>query len=179
MAWEDINFVVEPIDSPHIAAFLDAFQKVYVNGGVILRTYRANPMVLALWKAAPSVEQTASNFVLCPSVIASVPELQIQVPLKIPLNFRWLSAFGMEGQLTNLLITGGAYERFPGTINEARSLCRNFMEALHGEELQWTWVAESSTPWAPWFCDIIWDATFVVYDQRKMRFSLLCMTDTD
>jgi hypothetical protein len=179
MAWKDINLVVEPIDSPHITALLEAFRHVYANGVAILRTYRPNSMASALWQARRSIDQTVTEFVFCPSVVASVPELQIEAPPKVLPDFRLVSAFAMEGQLTHMLVTGGAYVRFAGTIDEARSICRNFMEALLGEELQFSWAAESSMPWAPWFCDIAWDATFVVYDQRNMRFSLLCMTDTD
>jgi hypothetical protein len=40
-------------------------------------------------------------------------------------------------------------------------------------------VGVSDTPWSPWFCDIAWDATFVIPDYEEKRFVLLCTTDTD
>jgi hypothetical protein len=53
------------------------------------------------------------------------------------------------------------------------------MEAVFGEELHRIgWAGGSPTPWTPWFCDIAWDSTYVLQDQRAKRFVLLCMTDT-
>ena len=40
-------------------------------------------------------------------------------------------------------------------------------------------VYEAHQPWAPWFCDIAWDATWVLIYQRNAVVYLLCVTDTD
>lgn len=93
-------------------------------------------------------------------------------------SFRSPTYFGVEGDLTHMLLVGGAYERFRGTVEDARALSRRFMEALFGEELHRVgWAGGSPTPWTLWFYDIAWDGTFVA--QEHQRFILLCMTDTD
>ncbi|MFO0844664.1 MAG: hypothetical protein U0797_20085 [Gemmataceae bacterium] len=66
-----------------------------------------------------------------------------------------MSAFGVEGDLTHMLLVGGAHERFRGTVEQARSLSRRFMEALFGEDLHRVgWAGGSPTPWTRWFYDI-------------------------
>jgi hypothetical protein len=183
VAWEDVIYRAEKPDDPHIAEFLTAIGRIYVNGGVVLRSFRAiNGAAFdhALRNDFRGIGHAIHTFLTCPSVVAALPELQIQPPLERPPEFRWMSPFGVEGDLTHMLLVGGAYERFRGTVEQARTLSRRLMEALFGEELHRVgWAGGSPTPWTPWFYDIAWDATFVVQDMRAERFVLLCMTDTD
>jgi hypothetical protein len=178
-----VAYTVEPLDDPHLAEFLTAFGQTYVNGGVVLRSFRATNKAAfdhALRSNFRGIDLAFRTFLTRPSVVASLPELQIQLPLEQPPEFRWMSAFGVEGDLTHMLLVGGAYERFRGPVEEARALSRRFMEALFGEEFHRVGLAGGSpTPWTPWFYDIAWDATFVMQDQQAKRFVLLCMTDTD
>lgn len=181
MVWEDVTYAVEELNDPDITEFLTAFQQIYVNGGVILRSFRATNGAAfehALRHDNRTMDQVFGAFLTCSPVVASVPELQIQLPLERPPEFRWMSLFGVEGDLTHMLLGGGAYKRFRGTVEDARGLSRSFMEALFGKELHRVgWAGGSPTPWTPWFCDIFWDATFVIREHQ--RFILLCMTDTD
>jgi hypothetical protein len=183
VAWEDVAYWVEKLDDPHFTEFLTAFAQVYVNGGVVLRSFRATNGTAfdhALRHDNRTMDQVFGAFLTRPSVASALPELQIHLPLERPPEFRWMSAFGVEGDLTHMLLVGGAYERFRGTVEQARTLSRRFMEALFGEELHRVgWAGGSPTPWTPWFFDIAWDATFVLQDQQMKRFVLLCMTDTD
>jgi hypothetical protein len=183
VSWEDVTYDVEPLDNPHITEFLTAFGQVYVNGGVILRSFRATNEAAfdhALRHDRRTIDQVFGASLTCLSVVASLPELQIRLPLERPPEFRWMSALGVEGDLTHMLLVGGAYERFRGTVEQARTLSRRFMEAIFGEELHRVgWAGGSPTPWTPWFYDIAWDATFVMQEQQARRFVLICMTDTD
>lgn len=183
MPWKDVAYTVESLDDTHIKEFLTAAGQIYVNGGVILRSFRATNRAVfnhSLRNDFRGVDHTIQTFLTCPSVVAAVPELQIHLPLERPPEFRWMSVFGVEGDLTHMLLVGGAYERFRGTIEQARTLSRRFMEALFGEELHRVgWAGGSPTPWTAWFYDIAWDATFVMQDMQASRFVLLCMTDTD
>ncbi len=183
MAWEDVAYRGDKLDDPHVTEFLTVLGQIYVNGGVVLRSFRARNEAEfdhALRNDYRGIDQVFAALLTCPSVVAAVPELQIELPLERPPEFRWMSAFGVEGDLTHMLLVGGAYERFRGTVEEGRALSRRFMEAIFGEELHRVgWAGGSPTPWTPWFFDIAWDATFVLLEQRTKRFVLLCMTDTD
>lgn len=183
MPWEDVTYAVEPLESPAITEFLTAVGQVYVNGGVILRSFRAvneAAFDLALRSDFRGIDHAFRSFLTCPSVVAALPELQIGLPLERPPEFRWTSPFGVEGDLTYSLLVGGAYERLQGTVDQARGITRRLMEAIFGRELHLVgWAGSSTTPWTPWFFDVAWDATFVMQDIRAKRFVLLCMTDTD
>lgn len=181
MSWENVSYTVETLDHPHVSEFLTTIGSNYVNGGVILRSFRPTDEAAfddSLRNDFRDIDHPARSFLTCPSVVAALPELQIEFPLQRTPEFRWGTPFGMEGDLTHLLLTGGAYERFRGTIEQARSLSRRFMEALFGEELHWVgYAGRSRSPWTPWFYDGTWDNTFVVLHTTASRFVLLCMTD--
>jgi hypothetical protein len=181
--WEDVTYAVEPLDDPRLTDFLTALGQVYVNGGAVLRSFWATNGASfdhALRHHFRGLDHAFRTFLTRPSVVAALPELQIRMPLDRPPEFRWMSAFGVEGDLTHTLLVGGAYERYRGTVEQARTLSRRFLEALFGEELHRVgWAGGSPTPWTPWFYDIAWDATFVLQDQRARRVVLLCVTDTD
>lgn len=182
MPWDDVVYTVETFDNPHVTGFLSVLGEIFVNGGVILRSFPAtDPAAFddAFRKDFRGIDHGAQTFLTRPSVVAALPELRIELPIPRPPEFRWTSGFGMEGDLTHMLLVGGAYERYSGTVEQARSLSRRFMETLFGKNLHRLWVGRSTTPWAPWFHDIAWDNTFIVLDQRARRFVLLCITDTD
>lgn len=183
MAWEDVVYAVERLDAPPVEDLLHALGRIYSHGSVVLRSFRAANQPAfdhALRHDNRSIDQLFGAFLTRPSVVAALPELEIALPLERPPQFRWMSPFGVEGDLTHMLLAGGAYERFRGTVGAARALSRNFMEAVFGENLHRVgWAGDSPTPWTPWFYDIAWDATFVLQDQRAKRFVLLCATDTD
>ena len=183
MSWDDVLYRLEALPDRHIDEFIGAFARIYSNGGVVVRSFRAADDAefdRAIQIDARGVERTALSVVSSPSVINAVPELRIPLPLERPPEFRSTSLFGMEGELTQMLVQGGAYERFPGTVDDARGITRRFMEGLFGMELHLVgWAVVTATAWTPWFCNIAWDATFVVQDRRTKRYVLVCMTDTD
>jgi hypothetical protein len=184
MPWERVSYVVEPSEGPAVSDLLAAFRGVYLDGSVLFRAFRAvddQEFDRARRLDFRSLDQTFRTILTRPSVVAALPELQIPDPIEPPPEFRQMSAFGMEGELTALLLAGGASRRFAGTVDEARGLTRRFMESLLGDHLgQPDWSAGcSSTPWTPWFRDVAWDFTFLLLDQEARRLFLLCMTDTD
>ena len=140
MAWEDVVYSAEALDNPHITELLKVLADAHVNGGVIFRSFRATDEATfdhALKNYHRPFEKIFEAFLTRPSVVASLPELEIQLPLERLPTFNLMPAFGVEGALTHILLVGGAYKRFQGTVDDARTLTRRFMEALFGEELQW------------------------------------------
>lgn len=82
----------------------------------------------------------------------------------------------MEGALTVALLRGGACRKFAGTEDEARQLSREFVAAIGHDHAQ---VCKILGAWTDWFYDVAWDASFVILDAQRMRWWILCMTDTD
>lgn len=182
MSWDKVSYRAEVVEGVDVSVLLDSLRHVYANGGVILRSFRAeNPAVFdqAMTNDFRGTGEILRMFLTQATVIAALPDLRIEPPLKNPPEFRWSSVFGMEGDLTHMLLNGGAYERYRGTVDEARLMTRRFIESVFGTDLHRLWASFSSTPWTAWFCDIAWDATFVVWDCRQHRFVLLCCTDSD
>lgn len=182
--WENVIYQVETLDDPRITKFVDEMTKIYVNGGVILRSFKA--VDEAEFRASHNVnysldrmlEILLNNNTVKQSLFDS--EAGCSLRLERSPKFRWDNVFSIEGQLTYSLLTGGAYERFSGTIDEARRLSRDMVEAIFGEELhRVSSAAFSCVPWSSWFCDVAWDSTFLIQDWRTHRIILLCMTDTD
>lgn len=183
LAWDHIPFEVEPISAPAVVECLSAFGEVYCNGGALVRSFKY-PQNAAFERDLHNHTQNRDHIFRAllsnPFVIAALPELQIKLPLKPAPRFSMLSAFAIEGELTNLLLHGGAYQAFDGTVNQARNLTRGMMESLVGPKMQTVCLAGySTTPWTPWFFRIAWDATFVLYQQKTRRFVVICLTDTD
>jgi hypothetical protein len=109
------GYTAETLDDPHITEFLTALGQTYGNRGVVFRSFRATNEAAfddALRHDRRTIYQVFGAFLTRPSVVATLPELQIRLPLERPPEFRWMSAFGVEGDLTHMLLVGGAYERF-------------------------------------------------------------------
>jgi hypothetical protein len=183
VAWKKVAYTADPVDHPDVKEFLAAVGANYVNGGAVLRSFRATDAAafdFAVSNQTRGIDHAIQTFLTSPSVVAELPELQIEVPLRRPPGFRLRTPLGMEGDLASMLLRGGAYEDFQGSIEQARSLSRRFMEAIFGVDFpRQVWVAHSDQPWAKWFEDVAWDGTFVVQEYRHKRIVLLCVTDTD
>lgn len=44
---------------------------------------------------------------------------------------------------------------------------------------EYTEVFKIIGAWTPWFYDVAWDPSFVIFNRPQMKFWILCMTDTD
>jgi hypothetical protein len=116
-----------------------------------------------------------------PPVVAGLPALGIQEPLRAEPDFRFGSAFTLDGELAAILVQGGAYPkfRFQGTAREAKEVGARFCDALFGDRFTEVVVYISHTAWSSWFKNVAWDITWLGFDRRESRVWLLCLTDTD
>ena len=182
MVWEDVRYEHVDIVWPAIDRFLDAVRQTHVNGGAVLACFVASdPQAFdqAAHRDIQGLDHLFLTFLNADSVKAAVPELQIGDISADLLRLRYTVALGMEGELTHLLLTGGAYRKFEGSEEEARTLSRDFVSAMvNGRHLSAS-VMSSDAPWTEWFYDVAWDTTYVIYDPQVRRFWLLCITDTD
>jgi hypothetical protein len=166
-----------PLASPALEELLAALRDTHVNGGALFARFRAGSWPLLRDRA----ETTAflEGFLTSAAVRAALPELQVGDTLAVRPAFEADSAFTLEGELARTLSVGGAYVRFAAGPGEARALARRACEAIVGDRFDEVYVHHSSLPWAPWFHDVAWDATWVGMDPLERTIWLLCVTDTD
>jgi len=182
MSWEDISYHIVEIRSAKIDRLLSTIRQSHVNGGAICACFEADDAATfqnAAFTDMRGADHPYHTFLKSPSVAEALPELKIVRPFNVIPEFKHTVALAMEGELTHVILAGGAYKCFQGSMAEARQISREFMEEIvEGRWLQ-QFVAISSTPWTEWFFDIAWDRTFIVCDHVAHRFWLICITDTD
>ena len=121
------------------------------------------------------------------------PELEVPDSLGRS-EFSFVDPLTFDGELASVLVWGGAYIDFDGTIGEAKALAQMCCEVMFGAAYydtragdwykamptsQGTRVVHLPGAWSPWFYDIAWDYTWVVADGLRDRAWLLCVTHTD
>ncbi len=178
MLWSDVHYAEQPLSDPRLEAYLAALRPLYANGRVLLRCFQPTDTV-AFHSASRhdlrGFDHLLSAFLCAPTVQIFLSELHIPSPLKLP-DYYYYSAYELEGALIMTLVQGGAYKRFAGAEDEARRLSRDFVTAIGHEHAQ---VFKILGAWTDWFCDVAWDSSFVILDAQRMRWWILCMTDTD
>jgi hypothetical protein len=94
-------------------------------------------------------------------------------------NFRMTSSFLFDGELAQALYAGGAYTSAQGDGRAEKENSLAFCEALFGLRLSEVWYCSSHSDWTPWFANIAWDWTGVLFDRRVRALSILAITDSD
>ena len=94
-------------------------------------------------------------------------------------NFRATSSFLFDGELAQALYSGGAYTSAVGNGRAEKENSLLFCEALFGLRLSEVWYGSSHSAWTPWFGNIAWDWTAILFDRRLRALSILAITDTD
>ena len=162
MKWKDLEYRAIDIEESAVDLLLNTMRGLYINGGVIFKCFQ--PEDDAAFELVASTDLQGMDHIFLTflsrrSVRKLVPELWPEEQGDQPPTFRYVSAFCMEGHLTHLLLAGGAYKEFNGTVDDARTLSRNFTEALFGDRFRSVSVATSNQPWTAWFYDIACDST--------------------
>jgi hypothetical protein len=178
----NIQYEVVPTKDQRILLVVDALEKKFLNGGVILRSFRP----VSKWHVDPSfrpdlvgIEHDLICLLQAESVRSAVPELQIPFPLQKLPRYAYYSAFEFEGAVTSSLLCSGAYVCSKFDEETARKISRDFVDALSNGDKFRTRVFSIHEPWSEWFHGIAWDHTFVAIDGPTGRWTLFCFTDTD
>ena len=178
-----IQYEVLPTTDQRILLVVDALEKKFLNGGVILRSFLPVSKLHVDPYFRPDlvgIEHHLICLLQAESVRAAVPELQIPFPLQKLPRYSWYSGFEFEGAVTHSLLCHGAYVDSKFDVETARKLSRDFVDALlvNGDRLA-TIVYSIRGAWTEWFFRIAWDQTFVVVNVPTGRWTLFCFTDTD
>jgi hypothetical protein len=182
MAWRDIEYKLAPADDPRLQAVTQLVQASHVNGDAILRIVKPTSdqsFDTAARFDLQGIDHLLRCFLEAPSLREAIPELKIPFPLTPMPQYTWYGTYEFEGAITHLLLAGGAYKTAGLSEEQARGISRVFVDALVGDARLQTSVYRISGAWTDWFCDIAWDATFVVYQPIARRWALFCVTDTD
>lgn len=180
--WGELVFEPAPLADPAVDALLAALCATRVNGGALLARWRIRPHPTLSWFTSGCGWEEIGfpeRFFLRAAVVATAPpELDVEHKAK-KADFAPRSAYTFEGELLEALMQGGAYERFRGSVAEARELASVFRAGLFGDRYEEVQVFFTWKAWTPWFYDIAWDGSWLILDREGPHVTLLCVTDTD
>ena len=83
----------------------------------------------------------------------------------------------MEGELSAMLLRGGAYTDFRRGEAAARDISRTFMRAI--PDVERAAIYRADRPWSSWFYDVAWDASYFILQADGTAWWVLLATDTD
>ncbi len=182
MRWRDVEYRLDDFHDERLNTVVRALETTHVNGGVLLRCFR--PLLGSRFGEAHQqdlhgVEHRLRCFLECETVRTLIPELKIpNLHGDLP-QFTTYGAYEFEGALIPLLLRGGAYVKPSLTEKDARTFARGFVDAMVGDRRDYVSVFRIDGAWTDWFCDVAWDATFVVFNPAAKCWWLFCVTDTD
>lgn len=185
MNWTGIEFSkdFEPISRPAVRRLLNTFNHIYCNGHHdFFKSFEVkDPLKFEseLKSGGLSHQQVLNSFFSCPSIRNGLADFELTEDSSVFPRFELISGDEIADRLDTCIVSGGAYQKFPGTHDESIEICQTFVETLLGNDLDSVVAGVSRDAWCEWFYDIIWDFTFLIWDIKRHRFYLLCITDTD
>ena len=182
MSWHDVEYRLEDYQDDRLNTAVRALERTHANGGVLLRCF--HPLIgerfgKAYQQDLRGDEHWLRCFLECETVRNQISELKIPHPLGDVPQFTTYGAYEFEGALISLLLRGGAYVKSSLTENDARTFARDFVDAVVGDYRDYVTVFRVDGAWTDWFCDVAWDATFIVLNPVAKCWWLFCVTDTD
>ena len=180
--WEEVEYAIGSHTSPAMHTLVTAMKEQFTNGGCLLTQFDAKDA--AQFDAALAGDRQGHGRLLAaflnrPEVRGGLAVLQIAAAANIPPAFRSMGTFELEGALVEILQGGGAYTRGIGSESRARALAKQFVDSLVGENRRHCTVFVIEEAWTPWFFDVAWDYSYLVFDPVARRWWTLFMTDTD
>ncbi len=187
--WADVRDMcrrirLEPLELPTgpCEKFLKCLRERHSNGGAQLAAFEVGPNPVFDWFV--SRNQLTENrlldwLVLHPAIIESFPDLHISAVPKDVKGFEWFDPFQYEGMLASRLYRGGAYWIENGTGRAERELALELCDAMFGLRFAEVTCYLSYDAWSPWFKDIAWDLTAILFDKKIRKLWMLAVTDVD
>ena len=149
-----------------------------LTGGVQLAQFRidADPEVADYFSHNRIEADFFCHFFAHPDVRKAFPRMP--VPQRELLGFCRETGAEMTEMLERVILNGGAYRSFPGSVADARKLVADFGAAI-GDRFATAggWLSEEA--WNPWFRDVVWDRSFFWFDRSTSIATVLLTTDTD
>jgi hypothetical protein len=181
-------------DSNAVNTVLSELRKSHANGGAYLAAFRVGPDSVFDWYAS---RNRLLEWDILPSLLrreeirGSLPELTIpntvvegqpqgSCSVSTAEGFKMESAFMFDGRLAQTIYIGGAYSH-PQTNDgrQAKQMALDFCDALFEQRFSEVQLFNNFDAWTPWFQNIAWDWTAVLFDTRQRMLFILAVTDTD
>ncbi len=184
----DLKLESAHFESAAVNELLATLRETHANGGAVFGRWRLPPDPTVHWYASRNrLEEMGffPAFLTHQKIRADLAVLRIPSVLARLPKFTWTSSFTLDGELAHKVYLGGAYtsreftQEATAIAAAAKQLGGRFCESLFGNRFTELEVYRTHTPWAPWFHDVAWDATWFGLDKRDRTAWLLCATDTD
>jgi len=182
--WEAVEYREIAFEDKRIEDYCVALKSIYLNGTAKFAAFEAmdrDDFLSAYHYDHRGFEVQIRTFLSSPAV--EQPFLVAQgLPYGSPSDVAVVHQGGcqFEGLLADVILGGGAYARWKGTVDEARLLAAGCISGLRSLAYARPWSPFVITsPWCPFFHDIAWDYTFIVQFPLDARLAIVCATDTD
>ena len=180
MQLDSIQYRVVEIDDCRIDAAVSAVNRTHVNGGMIIAQLK--PCLMRDFRSA--IGNLAGQWpipigILSNSVVKSLDaELGISTQFDIA-AFARLGGYALEGELTQILLSSGAYHDSEVTVEAARTMSRDLVDLMSSGDVSRLIAYRTYDNWSEWFSDAVWDVTIVTVDYSTGSSWLIFVTDTD
>ncbi len=186
MDWEDIAYTQVNFHHTDIQRYLDEINHLYTNGGAILMCFKPQDTESFIkaqsssTNAIKGLDHLLKTFLVSNTVLPTLAKEICATSKDVEaLQYSVYGAYEFEGALVDILLTGGSFNRFAGTEDDARQMARAFVDAAIPEGRLSSLVFRIDGPWTRWFFDVAWDHTFVIHDRESYRWQVLCTTDNN
>jgi len=190
---EQVPLEITSLSDARVEAVLHRIRETHANGGAFFASLQVGFNKDFDWFASRNrlLEFGILRQLLVREEVRSgLPDLGIQTSLSDgsatedcslgnESGFQMTSSFLFDGQLAQVLYSGGAYTRSSGDGRAEKENSLAFCDAVFGLRFSEVSYFSSYSAWTPWFQGIAWDWTAVLFDRRRREFSLLAVTDTD
>lgn len=169
------------LSDPIFETFLARLRSSHCNGGVHLFCFEVGASKVFdgytagnRWDCDGFVDTLLTHPVILNSLQI------IEAPQTFITGLTQKNGFLLDEYFANLLYRGGAYSPTPsGDGREEKRMALSVCNAIFGLRYGEVFYAVSYEPWTPWFYDVAWDGTVLLFDKRLRRLWLFVITDTD
>jgi hypothetical protein len=161
--------------------FLHRLRESHSNGGAHIAAFDVLPDSIFDWFASRnrlSDEELIDTLITHPAIRAALGEIAIP-EIKPSTGLALADPFLLDGRFARCLHAGGAYWNAEGDGKTCKTLALDVCNAMFGLRYGEVALFESFQAWTPWFHNIAWDLTEVVFDRRLRRLWVFVVTDTD
>jgi hypothetical protein len=182
MMWRELQITHEPFSHSALDKLLHHLRAIHANGGAEFAQFKLSEHPTLHWFCSRNRLEEINffdRFLSSPRVSSALPALKIGASGISGADFEWGNSLTLDGEIAQVLVQGGAYEKFAGPAHEAKEIARRFCEAVFGDRFAEVQIYKSYKPWSGWFYDVAWDGTWLGFDKRLVKVWLICVTDTD
>jgi hypothetical protein len=177
--WWSVSFELLPVQDESIEKLLDAYRRVFVNGGALLGRFRiSESRTFDYFASRGRLDEIDffERFLTSDAVSTALPDLRLGDGLADDPGFSRQRPLLFEASLATHFFDG-AYIDFDGSHADAKRLAEGFTATTFDARYDEIDVYQSGAQWSDWFEWL--RSSWIVIDKRTRTVWLLCTTDTD